>query len=264
MIKRPSGSTPYEALATAYDISGQSRFSLKMVGYLLELLALHRIRPITIVDLACGTGAAAVSLARRKFTVTGVDGSQAMLDRARCRAQRWHAEVQWLSGDLVHLSETHWQSPDPQFDLAMCVYDSLNHLTDPSDFQGAVLAVSSLLKPGGHFFFDVNTPYAYEKAWGETQDTYVGAHHARYWRSRFDSETRLATLDTTYFVQNGSDANTWQRIDTRQHARGYDDQAVSDALQKAGFLTLVSYEALTFAPLTPHTYRAAYLVQKSE
>lgn len=262
LFKTHPESEPYQALAAVYDLSGQSRFSLKMVGYMLELLALHRIKPITIVDLACGTGAAAVALARRRFQVSGVDGSSEMLNRARARGQRWGVNIPWLQADLTRLETTPWAIPSPPFDLAMCLYDSLNHLWDPQDFTRSFSAVASLLKAGGHFFFDVNTPYAYAHAWGNAQDTYVGSQHARYWRSQFDPATELATLHTTYFFRSVQEPERWERIDTRQTARGYGHDEVDAALQQAGFRLLVAYEALSFTRIQAQTYRAAYLVQK--
>lgn len=263
MIKTHPGSEPYQALAAIYDLTGQSRFSLKMVGYALELLALHRIRPINVVDLACGTGAAAVALARRKFQVSGVDGSTAMLARAEARARKWEVNVEWLNGDLTELGRIQWENQRPPFDFALCLYDSLNHLTDPNEFSGALAAVAGLLKTGGHFFFDVNTPYAYSTAWGNAQDTYVGADYARYWRSQFEPATGLATLHATYFFRSQSTDEQWQRIDTRQTARGYDQAIINTALAQAGLRPLVAYEALTFAPIRAQTYRAAYLVEKA-
>jgi SAM-dependent methyltransferase len=226
------------------------------------LLALHRIRPLTVIDLACGTGAAAVALARRKFSVAALDGSSAMLERAQARACRWEANVEWLQGDITRLETTPWGSLHPPFDLALCLFDSLNHLTDLETFTQAVSATAGLLKPGGHFFFDVNTPYAYAGAWGNSQDAYVNDRYARYWRSHYNAESGLATLHTTYFKHSTGAAGNWERIDTQQVSRGYDHAAVSTALARAGLHQLVAYEALSFSPLHARTYRAAYLTQK--
>ncbi|MEB3196284.1 MAG: class I SAM-dependent methyltransferase [Candidatus Sericytochromatia bacterium] len=260
-IKCPAGSRPYEALAAVYDMSGQSRFSLKMLGYGLELLALHRIRPGRVLDLACGTGAVAVALARRRFEVTGVDGSAAMLARARMRAERWNTRVCWQQADLTRLPERAELGAPEGFDLACCFYDSLNHLTDPEAFQSALCEMRRVLRVGGHLLFDLNTPLAYESVWGNSRDAHVGESYARFWQSHWCPDRRLATMDATYFWREDSNDATWQRISVRHLARGYTDEQVRHALARAGFEVLAAHAALRFDPVDGTTDRAAYLVR---
>ncbi|MFP5501606.1 MAG: class I SAM-dependent methyltransferase [Candidatus Sericytochromatia bacterium] len=243
----------YEILAQIYDRTGQARFSLKMVGYLLEMLALRRLKPRRVLDLACGTGAAAVAMAKRRFEVTGVDGSEAMLLRARERAARWGVNVDWRQANLPEL-----ELAGP-YDLATCFYDSLNHLTDPQDLLKTFFAVRRALAPGGHFFFDMNTDYALRQVWGAAEDSHLEPDYARFWRSRFDPETGLATLEATYFVQEEGDR--FRRLDVTHHARGYDPEQVEEALTAAGFELVEAYECLSFMPATPETYRVAYLAR---
>jgi SAM-dependent methyltransferase len=142
------------------------------------------------------------------------------------------------------------------FDLVTCLYDSLNHLTDPVDLRRALVGARRLLAPGGLFFFDVNTPHAYRSVWGDSHDSYLGAHHARFWRSRYDQESGLATLDATYFVPVG---DLWRRVQFLHTARGYDDAFIRASLAEAGFTLHEAYEALSFTPVSGETYRAAYL-----
>lgn len=251
----------YDSLAAVYDISGQSRFSLKMIGYLLEILALRRIKPHRIADLACGTGAAAVALARRKFRVAGIDGSAAMLARGRARAARWKVDVDWIQADLAALPERWERFPEGGFDLATCLYDSLNHLTVPDDLRRALMGARRILAPGGLFFFDVNTPHAYASVWGDATDSHLAPDYARFWRSRYDAASGIATLSATYFVPEAHDPAVWRRLDMTHHARGYDDATIRALLEEAGFELLEAYEALGFTPVGPETYRAAYLAR---
>lgn len=243
----------YDALAEAYDISGQSRFGLKMVGYLLELLALRRMKPAKIIDLACGTGAAAVALARRRFQVTGVDGSFAMLERARARSARWKVQVDWQQQDLTALSL------ESRHDLATCFFDSLNHLTDPLMLRQAFFGVRRLLVPGGLFFFDLNTDYALQQVWGNSTDSFVDERYARLWKSTYDAQTCLARLEATYFLAEPD--QRYRRVDAVHTARGYDVPEVTEALREAGFTLLGAYECLGFEPANPESYRIAYLAQ---
>ncbi len=63
------------------------------------------IRPgDAVLDIACGTGNAAIPAAQAGAEVTGVDLSPAMLDVARARARSADVEVTWTEGDAEQLS----------------------------------------------------------------------------------------------------------------------------------------------------------------
>ena len=53
--------------------------------------------PARILDAGCGTGRVAIELARRGYSVVGVDVEPAMLDSARAKAP----ELDWVLGDLA-------------------------------------------------------------------------------------------------------------------------------------------------------------------
>lgn len=52
-----------------------------------------------VLDAGCGTGRVAIELARRGFTVVGVDVDRSMLAEARRRAP----EIEWVEADLCEL-----------------------------------------------------------------------------------------------------------------------------------------------------------------
>ena len=58
----------------------------------------------TVLDVGTGTGRAAIALARRGASVTGVDASKEMLDVARVRAAEAHVTVTFASGDAHGLA----------------------------------------------------------------------------------------------------------------------------------------------------------------
>jgi len=59
--------------------------------------------PGRALDLGCGTGRDAVYLAKRGWTVTGIDGVAQALDGARRRSADAGVEVQWRLGDVTDL-----------------------------------------------------------------------------------------------------------------------------------------------------------------
>jgi SAM-dependent methyltransferase len=93
-----------------------------------------------VLDAGCGTGRVAIELARRGFSVVGVDADPAMLASARAKAP----ELSWIEADLRHLGDV----VDGAFDLIVLAGNVMIFL-DPGS-EGRVLrqAVAHLV-PGG-------------------------------------------------------------------------------------------------------------------
>ena len=97
------------------------------------------------LEVGCGGGLLAESLARRGARVTGIALSDDLLELARR-----HARAQGLDVDYRHLSAEQIAESQPgTFDIVTCM-EVLEHIPRPAD---VVAACSRLLRPGGHAFF---------------------------------------------------------------------------------------------------------------
>lgn len=65
---------------------------------------LNAVNGKTVLDLCTGTAEVALRLAASGFKVTGVDITQAMLDRARHKARKRKLDIDFLQGDARSLS----------------------------------------------------------------------------------------------------------------------------------------------------------------
>ena len=101
----------------------------------------------SVLDLGCGTGTpVARELAERGFSVTGVDGSQGQIDRAR----RDVAKARFIQADMAAVEF----SPET-FD-AVCAFYSLTHV--PFEEHAALFKrIASWLRPGGRFVASFGT-----------------------------------------------------------------------------------------------------------
>ncbi|MBO9540741.1 class I SAM-dependent methyltransferase [bacterium] len=246
----------YDAYASVYDRTGQSRFSLRMVSYARELWELSGHEPQSLLELACGTGSAAVAFANRGLAVTAVDQSEAMLALARAKATRWGAEVRWRCQDIRELAL------GGTFDAATCFYDSINYLLVPEDLEKAFERVAAHLAPGGLFLFDAITEYAVSTAWGNETEVKVEDAYARIWRASYDPHKRIGALKVDYFVEE-ADTGLYRRIRETHHHRGYSLFEVREALERAGFDLVNAYDCLTLNAVSASTYRIAYLARRS-
>ena len=76
----------YHALAQSYDRLTNDVDYDATVAFYFEILQRESLIPRTAVDLACGTGAVALRLAKRGLQVTAVDMSWEMLTVAQQKA----------------------------------------------------------------------------------------------------------------------------------------------------------------------------------
>lgn len=106
--------------------------------------------PRTLLDVGCGTGGHAIEMARRGYTVAGVDLSQPMLDRAAQKAVTL-PEAQrpsWVCGDARSF-DTH-----QQYDLAIMMFAVVGYLTTNDDVLAGLRNVRRHLRVGALFACD--------------------------------------------------------------------------------------------------------------
>jgi len=114
---------------------------------LLALLRDARVGERVVLDLGIGSGlvAEAVLDALPEASLVGVDFSEAMLERARARLERFGQRVRLVRHDLAAIGTL--ALPDERYAAAFSV-QTLHHLTDPE--KEAALAWSArVLEPGG-------------------------------------------------------------------------------------------------------------------
>jgi SAM-dependent methyltransferase len=132
--------------AGAYDELYQDKDYAAECDLLERVFAGYSDQPVKrVLDLGCGTGGHSAVLARRGYSVLGVDRSAEMLQRARERGGSARFEV----GDItaLDLSET--------FDAVVSMFAVLGYLTLNTDIQRALGAARRHLRPGGVLFADV-------------------------------------------------------------------------------------------------------------
>ena len=93
-----------------------------------------------ILDIGCGDGALACTLAARGAVVTGVDPDPTMLAAARGRAERAGILTTFVAGSVDRLP-----FPDASFDVVVAV----TVLCFVPDAAGAVREMARVLRPGG-------------------------------------------------------------------------------------------------------------------
>lgn len=158
----------------------------------------------TILDAGCGSGRNMVDFARYG-TVTGVEISDASLERARMRGV----------GEVVQCSITEMPFPDGHFDVAVCL-DVVEHIEDE---QGALRELHRVVRPGGSLMITVP---AYQWLWSDHD--VINHHQRRYTRKSLSAAAAAAgwkTARTTYFnTLLLPVAIVWRLLARRSHIEG--------------------------------------------
>ena len=136
--------TNYDAFARFYDaVQGDGA---ERAAFLRKLISRHHQSARTVLELACGTGSILEHL-EADFDVTGLDVSAPMLEVAAMK----------LSGvRLIQADMTQFELGE-QFDVVLCVYDSINHLLEYREWEAVFDRAHEHLDRGGIFLFDINT-----------------------------------------------------------------------------------------------------------
>jgi ubiquinone/menaquinone biosynthesis C-methylase UbiE len=226
----------FARIAPYYDLLMASVPYARWADYVsdLALLVGHPIVPGSrLLDLATGTGSVALEFANRGCEVTGLDLSEPMLEVGRAKAQRAGRNVEFLRRDLVRFDLP------PEFDHAVCLYDSLNYVLEPSDLKRA--------------FANVNTIHALE-AEMFTQASGPNALVRYRWQSKYQPKTRLTEVKMDFEI-----AATGEKIHVVHRQRGYTDEEIRRRLSEAGFGEIRGYDSYRFQPPTDSSDRVFYV-----
>ena len=124
-----------------------------------EFKPLHEINPLRleyidrrsslkgkkVVDVGCGGGILAESMALRGANVLGIDMGKAPLSVAQLHKLETGAELEYQQITAEELAD----EEEGQYDVVTCM-EMLEHVPDPAS---VIAACSKLVKPDGHVFF---------------------------------------------------------------------------------------------------------------
>jgi 2-polyprenyl-6-hydroxyphenyl methylase/3-demethylubiquinone-9 3-methyltransferase len=124
-----------------------------------EFRPLHEINPLrlewinarvplagkNVLDIGCGGGILAESMARKGANVTGIDLSEKALKVADLHSLESGIQVKY---ELISAEDMAFREPG-KFDVVTCM-EMLEHVPDPA---AIVSACAALVKPGGQVFF---------------------------------------------------------------------------------------------------------------
>ncbi|NMB45229.1 MAG: methyltransferase domain-containing protein [Firmicutes bacterium] len=226
--------------------------------------AVDQVKPLRVLDLACGTGQFAYRLRQRGLDVTAVDVSSEMLAVAEAKTRSMDLDVRFVQQDMRSL-----ELP-ASYDLVLCLCDSLNYLLEPDDLAAAFHNVVRVLEPGGQFVFDINTEHKLAAVYGD--NTYAAdlGEYAYIWQNEYQPDTKLCYMDLTFFIpvaeigDEGEPRQTglFERIMESHVQRAFSPELVGSLLTTVGLEVLGQYDDLTLVSPKPTTERITFHCRK--
>lgn len=238
-----SEAASYDPFAWVYNLHWGRDAEWKL-GVVRQLVLCDLAPPRRVLDLCCGTGQLDGALHELGYEVTGVDASPEMIRFARENAPA----CEFIVSDVREFS-----APGA-FDLALCMFDSLNHLMSAEDLRRAFRAVHSVLRVGAPFLFDLNMEDGFRERWrrslGIVEDDYVCVV-----RSRFLEQDAIGEFVATIFRHE----TEWIRSDVVLRQRCYAVDDVTRALSAEGFSNIRVLDAAKDLGLKGEVGRSFFL-----
>lgn len=136
--------TNYDIFAPHYDNAMGDRNDV--IDLLKAAISRHRHGDANLLELGCGTGSILAAF-QDSYILTGIDLSDNMLKIAQQKLPR---------ARLIRNTIAGFDAPG-SFDVILCVFDTINHLTDFSDWKKLFTSAKKHLRTNGLFIFDMDT-----------------------------------------------------------------------------------------------------------
>ncbi len=249
----------YGVLAPIYDRIGMGKFAETVTPRLVNYAQRNGWMGRRIIDLGCGTGAAALWFTQHGYFVTGIDNSPEMMMAAKVNVEDTGIAAQWLEQDIRELVFSR------QVDMVIAL-NVLNELESLRDLEATFKGVHSALVSERMFIFDMFTVEGLTHRNGETNImVYEGDDLTIMGHNHYDYDRQVHTRRYTIF-QREEEGELWQRAVSKRVLRAYPVQAVATLLKRCGFevKAAMGLDLKRFEPGGENAARAIFMAQKQE
>lgn len=136
------------ALAYDYSIDWEERLR-REIPFIVD--AVENLDGKRILDLACGTGRHVIEFDKRGAAAKGIDNSSNMIRKARDIAERSGSDAEFMVADMRDMKK----SVSGNFDLVLCLGNSLALLPDFEAVRQVASDVHDVLIPDGIFLYQI-------------------------------------------------------------------------------------------------------------
>ncbi len=231
-----------------YDLLNEAKEYDAEADYVSTLISDRTASARRILELGCGTGGHAVPLAAKGYSVSGIDLSTAMIERAEARraglATDHASRLDFTTGDLRH-----YRSHE-RFDAVISLFHVISYQPTNEDLALAFDTARAHLDPGGLFLFDcwygpaVLTDPPYVRAREFRNERLTATRTAQ---PTLHPNRNLVQVDFAFVVKD-SDGHAVDEFSEQHWMRYLFLPEIEDLLDRCGFELTAAFEWMTADP----------------
>ena len=216
-----------------------------------KILSLVEFNGTHILDLCCGPGRHSTVLAERGFSVTGVDSTTVLLQKAKARASERKLDAEFVQDDMRRFVRS------SSYDLVLNMFTSFGYFDDKDEDLRVLRNIYESLRPGGVLVMEMMAKERLASVFNATtSEVHPDGTLIVYRREIFDDWTRIR--------------NHWLLIRDEQvrsfkfHHTLYSGQELKDRLSQVGFSNTQLYGDLDGSAYGTSSKRLIALARKEE
>jgi cyclopropane fatty-acyl-phospholipid synthase-like methyltransferase len=215
----------YKEFSKIYDYFMENCEYDFWINQIYEILDKYKKNEGTLIDIGCGTGEMLCRFSQ-KYESVGLDLSVEMLTIAKKKMKNLPSPCLLFHGDMVDFN------CGKKFDIAVSLFDTVNHLSSNEDLEQHLKTVKSNLNREGIYIFDIidrefMTLMFPNRLFLDNRKkiTVIWEH---------EIENGIDFIDATYFLKNKM--GTYDKMTEVYEKKIFTDEEIKNAIKKSGLV----------------------------
>lgn len=248
----------YSKLAEIYDTIMEGVDYEAWADFIDEVIQVHHPDPISILELACGTGSLALSLDELMcYDILATDKSPAMIREARNKARGRRHSLAFEVMDFLDIRT------ERKFDIVVSIFDSINYLHQSKDIRKLLSEVKKVIKGGGLFVFDFTTPKNSIQAiqYLNNEEGYTPNNYRFFRKSRYDAKQQIHYNEFEIEKLDDDQETVLERYTESHEQRIYMLEEMKEIVSGTDYEIVAAYEGFDMKKANKNSLRITMVLQ---
>ncbi len=227
----------YNEFAEVYDLFMEEVDYKAWCNYVVDIFNLYGVKPVRILDTACGTGNITIPMSALGYEMWGLDISGDMLTIAENKARKLKQKIKFLNQDMANMELKE------KYEAVLCMCDGVNYIADFIDLEAYFKKVHKNLEEKGIFIFDISSYYKLRNILGSNTFHEEKNNMHYIWNNNFDESSDTVEMELIFFIPCGG---LYRKFRESHLQRAYTTEGLYQLLEKVGFEEIRVFDAFNF------------------